>query len=141
MTPSSQPSPVTFMVVDDDEFFLATVVEMLKVLAIEHVLLARNGAQGLKLLNTHDKPVDFILCDVFMPDMDGIEFLGCLADLQFQGGVMVASGVDRQLLELTQTLATDRGLQFLGAFIKPVLLASLSDAMAGARQRVPIQRP
>lgn len=139
MTPSSQPSPVTFMVVDDDDFFLATVAEMLKQLPVGDVLFASDGAQGLKLLKTHGKPVDFILCDVFMPDMDGVEFLGHLIDLQFAGGVMIASGGDPQLLELSRTIATDRGLRFLGAFLKPLSLAQLAQAMANANQIPPVQ--
>jgi CheY-like chemotaxis protein len=122
------PSP-TVLVVDDDDFFHVVMGELLAVLGVNQVLQAKNGRAGLKMLKTHTGPIDFLLCDVFMPDMDGIEFLNNLASMKYQGGIMVASGVDMEILDLARTIAKANGLNLTGAFSKPIALGQLAEAM------------
>lgn len=124
----NQPSP-TVLVVDDDDFFHMVMGELLSVLGVTKILSAKNGNDGLKLLKTHSEPVDFLVCDVFMPDMDGIEFLTNLVGLKYTGKIMVASGVDIQILDLARTIANANGLKLTGAYTKPVALNQLADAM------------
>jgi len=103
--------------------------ELLSVLGVTEILSAKDGRAGLKLLKTHSSPIDFLLCDVFMPDMDGIEFLNNLAVMKYQGGIMVASGVDIQILDLARTIANANGLHLAGAFTKPIALGQLAGAL------------
>ena len=124
----NQPS-LTVLVVDDDDFFHIVMGELLSVLGATEVLSAKNGNDGLKVLKTHAKPIDFLVCDVFMPDMDGIEFLTNLASLKYTGKIMVASGVDIQILDLARTIANANGLKLTGAYTKPIALNQLADAM------------
>jgi response regulator of citrate/malate metabolism len=70
--------------------------------------------------------VDFLICDVFMLDMDGSEFLGELANRKYRGGIILVSGFDITLMDMAQQIALDRGLQVWGAFRKPVSVANLS---------------
>lgn len=121
--------PPTVLVVDDDDFFHVVMGELLAVLGVTQVLSAKNGHAGLKMLKTHAGPIDFLLCDVFMPDMDGIEFLNNLSDMKYQGGIMVASGVDMEILDLARTIANANGLRLTGAFSKPIALGRLAEAM------------
>jgi DNA-binding response OmpR family regulator len=51
------------------------------------VLTARNGQEALGYLNGH--PVDVVLTDLFMPEMDGIEVIATLRK-QFPGVRVVA---------------------------------------------------
>jgi CheY-like chemotaxis protein len=124
----SKVSP-TVLVVDDDEFFHLVMGEYLSILGVNHVLVAKNGNDGLKLLKSHRQPIDYLVCDVFMPDMDGIEFLLHLVDLKYTGGVVVASGVNIEMLALAKTIASANGLRLTGAFTKPIELNSLSEAL------------
>lgn len=119
----------TVLVVDDDEFFHLMMEEYLSLLGVTHVLKATNGKDGLKILRTHAQPVEFLICDVFMPDMDGIEFLTHLVELKYIGEVVVASGVDVEMLALAQTIASANGLRLAGAFTKPIALTHLSQAL------------
>ena len=125
---NTNPSP-TVLVVDDDDFFHVVIGELLSVLGVTQVLSAKNGRAGLKMLKTHTGPIDFLLCDVFMPDMDGIEFLNNLALMKYEGGIMVASGVDMEILDLARTIANANGLRLTGAFSKPIALGQLAEAM------------
>jgi CheY-like chemotaxis protein len=126
--PISQPAP-TVLVVDDDDFFHMMMGEYLSILGVKNILTAKNGKDALKLLKTHAQPVDHLVCDVFMPDMDGIEFLNHLAEMKYTGGVVVASGVDVEMLALARTIATANGLLLTGAFTKPIALSQLSQAL------------
>jgi CheY-like chemotaxis protein len=119
----------TVLVLDDDDFFHLVMGEYFSLLGVGQVLQAKNGSDALKLLKTHAQPIDYLVCDVFMPDMDGIEFLTHLIDLKYAGGVVVASGVDIEMLDLARTLATDSGLRLLGAFTKPIALSQLAAAL------------
>jgi response regulator of citrate/malate metabolism len=43
-------------------------------------------------------PPEYLFCDVFMPDVDGIEFLAQVADLRFAGSVVSMSAGDAHIL-------------------------------------------
>jgi CheY-like chemotaxis protein len=72
---------------------------------------------------------DFLICDVFMPDMDGIEFVGELAKQRYQGGLVLVTGVSQSMLEVASDIAIAKGLRVLGTLTKPVSQASLEKAL------------
>lgn len=117
------------LVVDDDEFAHEVLREMLGVLDITTVHSALDGRKALKVLAVLEPAPDYLICDVFMPDMDGIEFLEQLASQGYPGGVVILSGVDAQMLSLSRDIAATNGLKVLGAFIKPITLQQLSAAL------------
>jgi two-component system response regulator AtoC len=63
---------VKILVVDDDKGLRKSLSLILEE-ADHRVLLAENGAQGLQMAAEHEP--DLILCDVRMPEVDGLEFL------------------------------------------------------------------
>ena len=60
----------TILVVDDDPEVGDAVRELLKAAGFD-VLQARNGNQAIEILGT--RPCDAVLCDMLMPDKEGIE--------------------------------------------------------------------
>ena len=123
LTESAAPS---VLVVDDDDFAHDVLGEMLGQLGIASVHAAKDGRVALRVLSGLKPAPAFLICDVFMPDMDGIEFLDRLATQGFSGGIIILSGVDVEMLNLSKLIATNGGLNILGAFVKPVTLAQLS---------------
>jgi two-component system, chemotaxis family, chemotaxis protein CheY len=74
----------------DDSFVMRKIVERsLRQAGIDlaEVREAGNGAEGLKALQTSG--VDLILCDIYMPVMDGIEFLRQLQSVPNAKGVPI----------------------------------------------------
>ena len=70
------------LVIDDDQLLLDLYRGMFESRGIS-VLLAKNGEEGLGLMKEH-KP-DFIILDIRMPKVDGIEVLRAMrADEQFK---------------------------------------------------------
>ena len=89
------------------------------------VLTARNGQEALGYMNGH--PVDVVLTDLFMPEMDGIETIAALRNLFPNVRVVAMSGrpgVDyltvAKELGVTQTLRKPFDIE--------ELMAALEDA-------------
>ena len=86
------------------------------------VLTARDGQEALGYLNGH--PVDVVLTDIFMPEMDGIEIIAALRK-QFPGIRVIAMsgrpGVD--YLSVARELGVTRTLR------KPFELSELVAAL------------
>lgn len=122
------PSELTVLVVDDDEINLDIVSELLTQIGVRDVHLASSGRLGLKSLKTLKK-LDFVLLDIYMPDMDGIEFTAELASLGFAGAVILISGVNIETLDLTRQLASANGVRVAAAMEKPIQRANLALAM------------
>jgi EAL domain-containing protein (putative c-di-GMP-specific phosphodiesterase class I) len=123
------------MIVDDDEYLLGLVREMMNVLPVEP-LTACGGAEALAQLET-GPPVDLLLCDLRMPGMDGIEFIRHLAMRRFAGALALLSGEDAGILDTARRLAGAHGLRVVGALSKPVT----PEAIAGLVARLDIRPP
>lgn len=117
------------LVIDDDEFAAEAMALTLNSLGIAEVHQAADGQKALKLLAGLAKEPDFLVCDVFMPNMDGVEFLDKLAARGFSGGVLIVTGVDPAMLSFTRTLAKGGSLRVLGTFVKPVARDELAKAL------------
>lgn len=117
------------LVIDDDEFSQAMFRKALGQLGVTDIHVATDGFDGLRVLNSLPRIPDFLICDVFMPDMDGIEFIGALAKLPYEGGLILVSGGNASMLEIANEIAEMSELKVLGAFTKPVLQHDLGKAM------------
>ncbi|MGB8213987.1 MAG: response regulator [Anaerolineales bacterium] len=62
-------SPFSILIVDDNPSIASTLEDILEVKGFE-VLTANSGAEALEILRAH--PVNILLTDVKMPDMDGL---------------------------------------------------------------------
>jgi DNA-binding NtrC family response regulator len=77
------------LLVDDEPDFLETLVKRLKKRKLE-VFAASNGRDALDLLK--DTPVDVVVLDVKMPDMDGIETLRQIKKIRSGVEVIMLTG-------------------------------------------------
>jgi CheY-like chemotaxis protein len=116
---------VAILVIDDDETCRVLAVAALEQLGIEDVLVADDGLRGLQCYDRMAVKPDAIICDIFMPNMDGIEILTALETRGFCGGIVLVSGADLEMLQMAQVIAKAGGMRFLGAVIKPVTSEAL----------------
>jgi CheY-like chemotaxis protein len=117
------------LIVDDDEFSRAIIRKKLVLLGISNIQEASDGHAGVRALNLMQCPPDFLICDIFMPDMDGIEFVTDLIKRNYPGGLILVTGVMQEVLEAAKLIATTNGIKVLGTFIKPIQQDSLRKAM------------
>jgi CheY-like chemotaxis protein len=126
--PSMRPNP-SVLLVDDDDFLREIMCEMLMQLGVTNIHQAGDGLKALSLLQELPVRPDFLICDIYMPDMDGIEFVGELAKLHYRGGVLLLSGVNPETLQLARDIANGEGIQLVGAYLKPIHPELLADAL------------
>ena len=107
------------MVVEDHEFQRLVAEQALKGLGVNKLLLANNGNDALNQLD-HSEPVDIVICDLDMPEMDGIRFIRHLADNNYAKAVIVASALEPSLIRTVEDMAQEHGLRVLGALSKPL---------------------
>ena len=109
------------LLIDDDPLILNLLSRFLNNLGIRRIATAGNGSEGLVAVDTNDQLYDVILCDLNMPEMDGIHFLHRLADRNFTGGLAFLSGEDERMLETSFELANSLNLNCIGTISKPRL--------------------
>ena len=124
-----QGSLQTVLVVDDDEFSREVLRKKLAYWGVTDIHMAKDGREGIAIFDTMARKPDFLICDIFMPDMDGIEFIGALAERKFKGALILITGVNRDMLEVAQDIATLKGLCVLAAFTKPLQTEQFGLAM------------
>ncbi|CAM5796836.1 EAL domain-containing response regulator [Rhizobacter fulvus] len=114
--PRRQPS---LLLVDDDPFMLGMQSRMLRSMGYEMIGTASNAHAALQLLSERPACVDVVVCDLNMPDVDGIEFLRRLSDDGFCGNIILLSGEGPRIIHAVQKLLAGRRLLILGALQKP----------------------
>ena len=118
------------LVLDDDAFILKTVSHALGRLGHTQVVTTSSASQALTLLRDEGDAIDLVLCDLNMPEMDGIEFLRELADHGFAGGVALISGENPRTLKIAEDLARARKLTVIGVIEKPIRAEALEALLA-----------
>lgn len=131
MTDRASADPLRVLLLDDDPFQLSLLEDMLEDLGDFDVASATHAKAALAMLKT--SPPDLMVCDLSMPDMDGIEFLRHVAQDGYGGTVVLLSGMESGVLKAAERLAMAQGLTILGACAKPVALVELDDLVNLAR--------
>jgi CheY-like chemotaxis protein len=125
------------LVVDDDEFSREYFAEILADVGVGAVQSLPSGRAALRTLAALPRPPDLLICDLFMPDMDGIEFLDQLSKQGYPGAVMLVSGQDVSMMDIAQQVALANGLNLLGAHTKPVPMAALVAVLSRLAPQAP----
>ena len=126
-------TPLRILLVDDDPFMLSLLTDMLEDLGQLNVRSESDARQALLALPQF-RP-DLLICDLSMPEMDGIEFLRKVADAHFAGAVVLLSGMDASVRQAADTLARANGLTLLGTLAKPATPAALAELLTQAAAR------
>ena len=120
--------PPRVLVLDDDRFMLAMLAEMLEQVGVREVFTEPSARRALATLAECNP--DTLICDLALPDVDGIEFLQAAAARGFRGRVILLSGMDAGVRDAAGELARVLGLQVAGTFRKPIGLEQLRSAVA-----------
>ncbi len=130
MTDASLPVPSRprVLLLDDDLFALELLEEMIEDLGSYAIACETDARRALQAIAA--QPPALLVCDLSMPGMDGIEFLGAAASAGFRGQVMLLSGMDEGVRRAAERLAKAHGLAVLGAFQKPIGIPTLKAALA-----------
>ncbi|MEM6382801.1 MAG: EAL domain-containing response regulator [Pseudomonadota bacterium] len=130
----------TVLVVDDDPLLLAVCKAFFKRRQAENVLTATSALEALGLIQDHPE-IDLVLCDLNMPDVDGLQFLRILAEQAFSTPIIIISGEDGTILRSAHALAKAQGLAMLGKIAKPINHSELEDVLEQSAEPTIGQQP
>jgi EAL domain-containing protein (putative c-di-GMP-specific phosphodiesterase class I) len=115
-----------FLVVEDHAFQRAVLVQLLQSLGAQAVHVASDGAAALLVLRDPALPVDVVITDIWMPGMDGMEFVRNLSESGFRVAVVLASAVPADVLAAIANMARAYRVNLLGVIGKPATAAKLT---------------
>ena len=119
----------SYLVVDDEEFIRTLLGRILQKMGVDNLRTANSGMEALATIDADGAP-DIVLCDLNMPEMDGVEFLRHLVDREFQGGIALISGEDKRILQTAVQLGEAQNLNILGALSKPITPPALTELLS-----------
>lgn len=109
----------TALIVDDSLSMRLEAQRILDEIGFDKILLAENGQQALEILAGNT--IDFLLTDLNMPIMDGVELLAEIEKSNtYRLYVGVMSGLDASLLNSVREIAEDSEFNLIGILAKPI---------------------
>ncbi|MEM1048209.1 MAG: EAL domain-containing response regulator [Pseudomonadota bacterium] len=113
------------LIVDDDPLICAIAEAAFRQGGIPIVAKAANGQEAIRYLKDHPNTA-FVLLDLNMPNMDGLQFLRHLADQAFKGEVGIVSGEDASIVKSARMMAEKYGLSVRCTMQKPIDIDSVT---------------
>ena len=125
--------PKHVLVVDDSPVNRAVLTALLKKAGITSVQAAADGAEALAKIDAAEKagtPCDLVFSDLWMPNMNGLEFVGKLrADARFKTLPVFAVTADTEFRRDTRTYL------FTDILLKPLTSAKLAGVFAALARK------
>lgn len=126
---STLPATASILIVDDDEFMLEVLSETLGLLETVAIRTCMSAEAALDSIDCDD-PDLIVLCDLYMPGMDGVELLRHLSTHHFRGSVALVSGEDARTVAMVERVVRGHRLRFLGVLHKPVSPEQLAELLS-----------
>jgi DNA-binding response OmpR family regulator len=119
----------TVLIVDDEPLFLSSVAEGLRTQEVDYeVLTAANGREALALAESH--PVDLVVTDIKMPELDGFGLIGYLLETHPGTPVIVMTAFGTPDIE-----EKVRATGAIGYLEKPIDFQTLTERIEQALRR------
>jgi EAL domain-containing protein (putative c-di-GMP-specific phosphodiesterase class I)/ActR/RegA family two-component response regulator len=107
------------LVVDDDPVLCLLAESYFESRGAQSIWMAQDGKQAIDVLFDRAREIDFMLIDLNMPELDGIQFLRYLKKCDYTGPFAILSGESGAVVRSAQSLARAHNLNLLGALSKP----------------------
>ncbi|MEA3244965.1 MAG: EAL domain-containing response regulator [Gemmatimonadota bacterium] len=120
MTAAPEFSAFHVLVIDDQPHVAKYVGKVLASMGVTHVAVANDGQEALAAVTAAGGWFDLILCDLNMPERDGIETIRAFAALGLESAIAITSVEEERVIRTAGMLADAQGLRLVGAVQKPV---------------------
>ncbi len=122
-------SALRVLVIDDHEEVREHHRFILRTAGITQVVDAEDGRAAISILTDPRHRFDLILCDLQMPNLDGIETIRALSYMGVHGAVVILSVEEERVMASAGFLAEAHGLRFLGTISKPLTGEKLAETL------------
>ncbi len=117
------------LIVDDEHLMLELLSHQLNTIGDFEITTSTRAQDAIRMVETGGIPVELILCDLQMPEMDGVEFIRHLLRVNYAGALILVSGEDARILQTAETVARASNLDVRGSLQKPVSISALSEVL------------
>lgn len=115
-------------ILDDDSFIIDVTRSMLENIGVGSISTHTSARAALAAMDMNNSQ-QVVLCDLNMPDMDGIEVIRYLGQHGFSGAVIILSGEDARMLQTVVNMGRAHQLRLIGALGKPIEQQALLDML------------
>ncbi len=125
------------LVVEDHSFQMEHITNCLSQIGVEQVLTATDGVKGLDCVareQNSSTPIDLIICDLQMPNMDGIAFIRHLSINHYTGSLIILTAMDASLVSSVTQMIKEYKIKFIGSLHKPIDTKVLIEFIAEASE-------
>lgn len=124
-TPGGPPlNTLRILIAEDHDFQRQMLAQALHGLGAVTVHCAANGHEAMRIVRDPDTPVDIVITDLMMPDVDGIELIPMLRESRTAVSIVLSS-TNELALQAAEEIARGYGVPVLGVVTKPITPASL----------------
>lgn len=121
------------LIIEDDAFQCKILNTMLSSMSNAKVVTASNGKEGLAAIEKQ-KP-DVIFCDLYMPEMDGVEFVRVMSEMDIQTTVVFTSSAASDVQAAVIEMSRSYGLKKVANLIKPLKREQVSQLLDWVAKR------
>ena len=125
------------LVVDDDAGVRRLIQRQLRGLGVVVSDTAADGTSAMQVIDAAPARFDVVICDLEMPNEDGLVLFRRLAALPRPPAIIITSGQDPLVLEAAGRLGRSRQLTILGTLQKPHSIKALALMLAGIKTPPP----
>lgn len=118
------------LIVEDSATQREVMAQLCRELGAGEVACAEHGRAALDAIGRSDAPFDLLICDLEMPDLNGVELIQLLASQNTQSAIVVVSGREQSLISSVELMGKAMGLRMLGAIQKPLTREQLAEVLA-----------
>ncbi|MBW3698097.1 EAL domain-containing protein [Vibrio sp. T187] len=115
------------LIIEDDVFQCKVLNSMLSSVCNAKIITATNGKHGLEAV-AKQRP-DVIFCDLYMPEMDGVEFARILASKEIQPTLVFTSSAPIDVQNAVVEMSKSYGLEKVTNLIKPLRREHVSELL------------
>ena len=134
MAPETVSAPSTdgfrALVIDDDDTSRHVASAILKRFGAREVIEVASGADALDWADRNHSRLDLVLCDLRMPQYDGLDTLTGLTMRVRPDVIVLASAADPRLLRAAADMAARGGIERLHTIAKPITPEKIGDIVA-----------
>ncbi|NVK36299.1 MAG: EAL domain-containing response regulator [Gammaproteobacteria bacterium] len=123
------------LIIDDSATQREMIARICREGGIQDLAEAENGRDALNKIEAHGQDYDLLICDLEMPDVDGIELISLLSKRKTQSGIVILSSREESLLSSVELMGQKQGLWILGSIQKPLMAQHIEDFIALFEQK------